>query len=86
MCQRWFVKFRAGDFLLANTPLLDKPVEVDREQIEILIKNNQYYCIWKIGDVLKIYKLMKLLVKMKMCHFTEKNKRTFWPTQHLYIF
>ena len=29
MCQKWFTKFRAGDFLLDNAPQLGRPVEVD---------------------------------------------------------
>ena len=33
-CQKWFVKFCAGDFSLDDTPWWDKPVEVDSDQIE----------------------------------------------------
>ena len=29
MCQMWFVKFPAGDFLLAGAPWSSRPVEVD---------------------------------------------------------
>ena len=32
-CQKWFVKFCAGDFSLDDAPQLDRPVEVDRDQI-----------------------------------------------------
>ena len=35
-CQKWFAKFRAGDFSLDDTPWLDRPVEVDSNQIETL--------------------------------------------------
>ena len=38
-CQKWFVKFRAGDFP-DEVPQLDRPVEVDSNQIETLIENN----------------------------------------------
>ena len=31
-CQKWFVKFHAGDFLLDDAPWSGRPVEVDREQ------------------------------------------------------
>ena len=41
MCQKWFVKFHAGDFSLDDTPWLGRPVEVDNDQIETLIENNQ---------------------------------------------
>ena len=43
-CQKWFVKFCAGDFSLDDAPWLGKPVEVDRDQIEILIENT-HHCI-----------------------------------------
>ena len=31
MCQKWFVKFHAGDFSLDDAPQLGRPVEVDSE-------------------------------------------------------
>ena len=43
MCQKWFVKFRAGDFSLDNVPRLGRPVEVDSDQIETLIENSQHH-------------------------------------------
>ena len=44
MCQRWYVKFCAGDFSLDNAPRLGGPVEVDSNQIKTLIaENNQHY-------------------------------------------
>ena len=45
-CQKWFAKFCARDFLLDSAPWLGKPVEIDSNQIETLIKNNQCYT-WK---------------------------------------
>ena len=44
-CQKWFAKFRAGDFLLDDAPRLGRPVEVDSDQIETLIENNQQYAM-----------------------------------------
>ena len=41
MCQKWFVKFSAGDFSLDNAPWSGRPVEVDRDQIKTLIENNE---------------------------------------------
>ena len=35
-CQKWFVKFHAGDFSLDNAPWLGRAVEVDSNQIETL--------------------------------------------------
>ena len=41
MCQKWFAKFHAGNFLLDDAPWSGNPVEVDSNQIETLIENNQ---------------------------------------------
>ena len=35
-CQKWFAKFRAGDFSLDDAPRSGRPVEVDSDQIETL--------------------------------------------------
>ena len=35
-CQKWFVKFCAGDVLLDDAPPSGRPVEVDSDQIESL--------------------------------------------------
>ena len=69
MYQKCFAKFHAGDFSLDNDPWLDRPVEVDSNQIETLIENNQHYTVWEITDKLKISKSKKLLVKMKNVSF-----------------
>ena len=61
-CQKYFVKFHAGDFLLDDTPQSGRPVEFDSNQIETLIKNNQHCTTWKIAYILKISKSIKLLV------------------------
>ena len=45
ICQKWFVKFHAGDFSLDDAPRLGRPVEVDSDQIETLIENNQQYAM-----------------------------------------
>ena len=41
-CQKWFVKFCAGDFSLDNAPQSSRPVEADSNQIETLTENNQH--------------------------------------------
>ena len=68
-CQKWFVKFHAGDFSLHDAPTLGRPVEVDSNQIETLIENNQCFTTWEIADILKVSKSIKLLVKMKNMSF-----------------
>ena len=42
-CQKWFVKFHAGDFSLDHAPRSGRPAEVDSHQIETIIENNQRY-------------------------------------------
>ena len=52
--------------------------EADCDQIEMLI-NNQCYTMWELGDILKISKPIKLLMKMKKCVFCfmERNQTNF---------
>ena len=50
--------------------------------MEMLIENNQQSTTQETADLLKISKSIELLMKMKnVFYFTEKNTRTFWPTQ-----
>ena len=56
MCQKWFVKFCAGDFSLDNAPGSGRQVEVDSNQIKTLIENNQCSTKWELADTLKISK------------------------------
>ena len=56
MCQKWFEKFRAGDFALDEAPWSGRPVELDSNQIETLIENSQYYTTRETADILKICK------------------------------
>ena len=72
-CQKWFVKFHAGDFSLDDAPRSGGPVEVDSNQIETLIENNQCYNMWGTADILKISKSIKLLVKIKNVLLYGKN-------------
>ena len=48
-CQKWFVKFRAGDFSLDDAPRNGRPVDVNSDQIETLIENNQPYTTCEIS-------------------------------------
>ena len=72
--------------MLDDAPRSGRPVEVDSEQTETLTENNQHYSMQEIGDILKISKSIKLLVKMKryVIYFTKKKnpKWTFWLTQY----
>ena len=79
MCQKWFVKFCAGDLPLGDAPQLGRPVEVDSKQIKTLTGNDQCYTMQEIAYILKIPKSMKLLVRMKniAVYVTEKNSTDF---------
>ena len=55
-CQKWFLKFCVGDFLLDDTPWLGRPVKVDSDQIKTLTENNQCYTTSEIFDIIKISK------------------------------
>ena len=56
MCQKWYTKFRARDFLLDSAPWSGRPVEVDSDQIETLIENSECYTMKQITDLPKISK------------------------------
>ena len=75
MCQKWFVKFHAGDFLLDDAPWLGRPVETDSDQIKTLIENNQCYTTQEIANIHRISKSIKLLVKMKNVSFILQKKK-----------
>ena len=53
-CQKWFVKFHAGDFLLDDTPQSGRLVEIDDNDIKTLIENNQCYTTLEIANILNI--------------------------------
>ena len=71
MCQKWFVKFQAGDFSLNNDA---RPVEVDSNQIETLTENNQCSTMWEIADcqTIQVNKVIGENEK-RVFYFTEKN-------------
>ena len=55
-CQKCFVKFRVGDFLLDDVPWSSRSVEVtgNKDQIETLMENSRCYAMQDIADILKI--------------------------------
>ena len=48
---------------------LGRPVEVDSNQIETLLRNKQHSTMQEIADSLKISKSIKFLMKMKNVSF-----------------
>ena len=63
MCQKWFVKFPAGDFSLDNAPRSGRPVEVDSNQIRTLTENSQHHTTREIADIFKISKSSVIQIK-----------------------
>ena len=85
MCQKWFASLvlEMSHWMMLHG--WGRPVEVDKNKIETLTENNQYYATQRTADILKIsnFKSIKLLLKMKnVSYFTEKTIWTFWPTQY----
>ncbi|KAM5254151.1 histone-lysine N-methyltransferase SETMAR-like [Hipposideros larvatus] len=56
-CQRWFTKFRAGDFDLNNASRSGRPTEVDDDKIKALIESNPHYTTREIAETLNIHHL-----------------------------
>ena len=82
-CQKWFVKFHAGDLSLDRAPWSGRPVEVDSNQMDISVVKNRCYTTHMTANIFKISSSIKLLVKMKNVSFILQKKpiQTFWPTQ-----
>ena len=84
MCQKWFVKFCAGDFSLDDAPWSDRPVKVDQNQIETLIESNWRYTMEEVANTLIIFK--PVIGEHWKCvfYFTKPPHKTKWiflPTQ-----
>ena len=82
MCQKWFVKFRAGGFSLEDAPRSGRHAEVDRGQIKTLTENNT---LFHAGDSRHTQNIQinNVIVENEKCvfYFMEKTKWTFWPMQ-----
>ena len=82
MCQKWFVKFHAGDFSLDDVPPSSRPIEVDNNQIKTLTENNQRYTTQESANTLKISQSTVIGENENVSlYFTEKFKQIFWPTE-----
>ena len=54
---------------MMDAPRSGRLYKMDNDEIETLTENNQHYTTWEIADILKIYKSITLLVKMKNSSF-----------------
>ena len=81
-CQKWFLKFRAGEFLLDEAPGSGRAVQVDSDQIKTLTENNQRYTTQESANTLKISQSTVIGENENVSlYFTEKFKQIFWPTE-----
>ena len=82
-CQKWFAKFRAGDFSLDDAPWLSRPVEVDSDEMETLIENNQCSTPGRQLTYSNI-QINKVIGESEKCvfYFMGKTVWTFWSTQY----
>lgn len=53
-CQRWFAKFRLGDFGVKDAPRSGRPSAVFDEQIQALLDENRRYSTRKMSDKLSV--------------------------------
>ena len=86
MCQKWFAKFCAGDFLLDDAPQSGRPVEVDSNQIETLTKTISIIPRRRQRHTQNI-QINKVTGENETFVFcvTEKTIWTFWSTQYLLL-
>ena len=82
MCQKWFVRFRAGDFSLDREPQSGRPGEADSGQIEINWEQSTFY---HVGDSWHAQTIQINIVigenKKKMCLLVQPNLSA--PKVHL---
>jgi len=56
VCQKWFAKFRSGNFSIQDVPRSGWPVKIDQDKVRTLIDTNKRYTTREIADVLQISK------------------------------
>jgi len=54
VCQKWFVRFRCGDFSVKDKPR--QPNEIDSDKLKAVIDTNPHYTTREIADVLQTSK------------------------------
>lgn len=54
VCQKWFAKFRSGDFDLSDVPRAGRPTEVDLSVVKDIIDKNPSQTVREIAAVLNI--------------------------------
>ena len=81
LCQKWFVKFCVGDFLLDVAPQSGRPVEVDSDKLKHWEQSTLYHTkdSWHTKNI----QINKVIGgnENSVIYFVEKSKQTFCPTQ-----
>ena len=54
--QKWFARFKAGDFNLEHQERSSRPLTTDEDQIKTLIENNPRYTTRKLAEMLNMSK------------------------------
>ena len=85
MSREQFVKSRAGDFSLDDTPRSGRTVEVDSNARETLTESNRCYTTQGRADTLRMPKSTQLLVKIKNVSFIlwKKLNRLYGQSSNL---
>lgn len=53
-CQKWFQRFRSGDFNLEDAPRSGRPITIDDDQILSLVQKDRQLTTQEIADTLEI--------------------------------
>ncbi|EZA53808.1 Histone-lysine N-methyltransferase SETMAR [Ooceraea biroi] len=54
VCQKWFAKFRSGDFDVNDAPRSGRPIEIDSSNVKAIIDKNPSQSVREIATALNI--------------------------------
>lgn len=80
VCQKWFARFRRGDFLVQDAPRRGRPVEVDDDKVKVLVDTNPHYTTREIARILQI---SKTSVKNHLDQLGYVNRLDVWVPHEL---
>ena len=55
-CQKWFAKFRSGDYNVERASRSEKPVEIDNDKISALVDANRRYVTLDVAEIPNVSK------------------------------
>ncbi|KAL1139196.1 hypothetical protein AAG570_009255 [Ranatra chinensis] len=56
VCQKWFSRFRSGNFSVQDAPRSGRPTEINSDEVKEMVDTNPRYTTRQIADILKISK------------------------------